>query len=402
MPWADFVRRLKDQYCPREEIKRLEQEYGNLKMVGSEVEAYTVRHNELAIMCPGLSVPEYRRIEQYIAGLVPEIAGLVSARDPATMSEAVRSATKMTNLKISEGVLAPRGSAAKAPADNKRKWENVEKGSTGQRQSTAKKDEASGSTSEQKQGGYAGKSPKCDKCGFHHYGACDKIRCERCKRIGHLAKDCRVNLSAQPTTTTTPPTPQGTQGCFNCGEMGHIKRNCPKLNKVDAGTSVKGEKDKDDGRPTRAYAYVIGSRENREDPDTVTRTYSLYLSLHIGFILSTWLCVSYSFEHFNVDFGHHFLFVESLGVLWGCYSDGTGELFIPIIVVSIRLSTGKGLLTYIHLGEMVSRLLLSLFIHNSHLVAFGKHCLNTHIGRHLSLLKLVNLGDKISSNRGIM
>ena len=277
MPWADFVRRLKEEYCPREEIKRLEQEYGNLKMVGSEVEEYTIRHNELAVMCPGLSTPEYRRIEQYLAGLVPEIAGLVSARDPTTMLEAVRSATKMTNLKIAEGVLPPRGSSVKAPAENKRKWESVDKGSSGtQRQPAAKKTEASGSASDQKQGGYAGKSPKCGRCGFHHFGTCESFRCERCQKTGHLAKDCRVNLSrTTQTTAITTPAPQGNQGCFHCGEAGHFKRSCPKLNQGGTGTAGKDGDNEGGGRLTRAHAYVIGARENQVDPDTVTRTYSL-------------------------------------------------------------------------------------------------------------------------------
>src|ERR1043165_3233254 len=104
MPWAEFVQLLKNEYCPRDEIQKLEHEVWNHKMVGSAIEAYTARHNELAVLCPDLHAPEYRRIEHYVAGLVPEIAGLVVAGNLTVYSEVVRSAHRLTNMKVAEGV----------------------------------------------------------------------------------------------------------------------------------------------------------------------------------------------------------------------------------------------------------------------------------------------------------
>ena len=129
MPWENFVQLLKREYCPREEIQKLEHEVWNLKMTGSEIEKYTVRRNELAVLCPDLHVPEYRRIEHYVSGLVPEIAGLVAAGNHPTYAEVVRSAHRMTNLKVNEGILPAKGSTVKAPENNKRKWDNEGKGS---------------------------------------------------------------------------------------------------------------------------------------------------------------------------------------------------------------------------------------------------------------------------------
>ena len=51
----------------------MEPEYWTLKMVGSEIEAYTTRSHELVTMCPNMSTPPYKRIECYIDGLVPQI-----------------------------------------------------------------------------------------------------------------------------------------------------------------------------------------------------------------------------------------------------------------------------------------------------------------------------------------
>src|ERR1043165_5393895 len=65
-PWAELVQLLRGEYCPREEIQKLEHEVWSYKMVGSEIEEYTVRRNELAVLCPDLHTPEYRRIEHHV------------------------------------------------------------------------------------------------------------------------------------------------------------------------------------------------------------------------------------------------------------------------------------------------------------------------------------------------
>ena len=42
-------------------------------MTGSEIEAYTKRSNELAVLCLTMVDPPIKRIELYLKGLAPEI-----------------------------------------------------------------------------------------------------------------------------------------------------------------------------------------------------------------------------------------------------------------------------------------------------------------------------------------
>ena len=128
LPWTEFVFRLKREYCPRDEIKSLEHELWNHQMVGSEVEEYTTRYHELALLCPDSVTPEYKAIEFYISGLVPEVRGLVTANDATTLRDTIRLAHRLTKQKVQEGVLPPKGTVVKTSDGNKRKWESAGKG----------------------------------------------------------------------------------------------------------------------------------------------------------------------------------------------------------------------------------------------------------------------------------
>ena len=56
-PWNEFKDLIKEEFCSREDIHKLEVEFLNLQMVGSEIEVYTRRSNELATFCPTMVDP---------------------------------------------------------------------------------------------------------------------------------------------------------------------------------------------------------------------------------------------------------------------------------------------------------------------------------------------------------
>ncbi|XP_022008106.1 uncharacterized protein LOC110907430 [Helianthus annuus] len=130
--WDDFKELMREEYCHRDESQKLENEYYNLKIEGSEIEAYTKRSHELANMCPSLSRPPPRRIELYIKGLAPQVKSLVTAANLNNVPQIIRLAHKITDQEVEHGSLPPRVSATPTatttPAsDNKRKWNDADK-----------------------------------------------------------------------------------------------------------------------------------------------------------------------------------------------------------------------------------------------------------------------------------
>ena len=86
---------LLEEYCPRGEIQKLEQELWNLKMTGSDLVAYMARFNDLAALCPAMVNPEPKKVERYIWGLSPQIQGHVLASNPITFNNAKRQAQRL-------------------------------------------------------------------------------------------------------------------------------------------------------------------------------------------------------------------------------------------------------------------------------------------------------------------
>ncbi|GJR91355.1 putative reverse transcriptase domain-containing protein [Tanacetum coccineum] len=69
---------------------------------------------------------------------------------------------------------------------------------------------------------YIGNLPLCAKCNYHHTEQCAP-KCGNYKRYGHATNDCRVNTNNNNNKN------QKAGACYECGNTGHIKKNCPKL-----------------------------------------------------------------------------------------------------------------------------------------------------------------------------
>ncbi|GKD11469.1 reverse transcriptase domain-containing protein [Tanacetum coccineum] len=113
MAWVDFKTLLKEEYCPNNEMKKLENEFWNHTMVGPGHAAYTDRFHELAKLVPHLVTPESKRIERYIYGLVPQVCGMVAATEPSTIQSSILKAEALTYDMVRNGTFSRSGDKRK-------------------------------------------------------------------------------------------------------------------------------------------------------------------------------------------------------------------------------------------------------------------------------------------------
>nr|GEY29551.1 putative reverse transcriptase domain-containing protein [Tanacetum cinerariifolium] len=181
-PWTEVKQMMTDEFCPTEEIQRLEDEPRHLKLRDMNIAAYTERFNELALLCPNVVPNEKEKVELYITGLPEIIKGKTTSSRLATLNEAVRMAHALMEQKIqAKNEIIAEGL--------KRKWENNNQGNNN-----------------------------------------NNNRHNR----GHKAKDCRSKNVASGATV------QPNVVCYECGERGHKSRVCPK--KADRrGGNVQGQ-----------------------------------------------------------------------------------------------------------------------------------------------------------------
>lgn len=70
---------------------------------------------------------------------------------------------------------------------------------------------------------YLGNLPRCSKCSYHHHGVCRELYCARCHMLGHTARICRTPVEFITSTTNV----VTRIVCHLCGEVGHLKKDCP-------------------------------------------------------------------------------------------------------------------------------------------------------------------------------
>ncbi|GKE24557.1 hypothetical protein Tco_1436069, partial [Tanacetum coccineum] len=92
-----------EEFCPSNEMKKLETELWNHAMVGAGHAVYTDRFHELARLVPHLVTPESKRVGRYIYGLAPQIRGMVVATEPSTIQKAMQITGTLTDEALRNG-----------------------------------------------------------------------------------------------------------------------------------------------------------------------------------------------------------------------------------------------------------------------------------------------------------
>ncbi|GJZ41556.1 reverse transcriptase domain-containing protein [Tanacetum coccineum] len=87
--WTELKRLLTNKYCPRTEVKKMEDEFYNLVVKGNDLKTYIRRFQELAVLCPNMVPNSEKLMEVFIGGLPRSIEGNVTASKPQTLEEAI-------------------------------------------------------------------------------------------------------------------------------------------------------------------------------------------------------------------------------------------------------------------------------------------------------------------------
>ncbi|GKA10973.1 putative reverse transcriptase domain-containing protein [Tanacetum coccineum] len=218
-PWTEVRKWMTEEFCPRSVLQRLEQELYNLKLKGTDIDGYTNRFHELALLCPRMVEPEQVKVEQYIRGLSKNIRGDVTSSRPTSIDEAVRMAYQLMGQiiqdktdEVSEGEKRKGEGDRGGRGDNRRDYnrrQNQRRANAGAMTNAAPND-----------------NEVCPRCkNKKHAGDCWK--CGKCGKLGHKTAAC-WSLDRKDVT------------CFNCNEKGHRKRDCPKLKKNGQGGNNRG------------------------------------------------------------------------------------------------------------------------------------------------------------------
>ncbi|GJV65490.1 reverse transcriptase domain-containing protein [Tanacetum coccineum] len=209
---------------------------------------------------------EVDKIEKYISGLPDMILGSVKVSKPKTMQEAIEFTTKLMDEKTH--------TYAERQAEKKRKYDDIFKNNQNQQQQNKRQNTGQAYTagnSDRKP--YAGSKPLCSKCNYNHEGPCPP-RYNNCKKVGHLAKDCR-SRPANANNNNRNNNNQNGNGCYECGAQGHFKINCPKLKNNDRGNQAGNDR-------APAKVYVVGNA--KANPDNVVSG-TLLLNNRYAYIL---------------------------------------------------------------------------------------------------------------------
>ncbi|GJR06692.1 reverse transcriptase domain-containing protein [Tanacetum coccineum] len=216
--WIELKRLLTNKYCPRTEIRKMEEELYNLSVKGNDLKPYVRRFQELTTLCPNMVPNNEKLLEAFIGGLPQSIEGNVTASKPQTLEEATNIAQRLMDQILKHN-------SVQEANDRKRKFEdrrntidnnnNYPKYHNNNNHSNNRKNDNYQNNHNNHNRNddyhhqqnrrqepvrtyppkrYHGNLPLCTRCTLHHTGDCT-VKCRTCNKVGHLTRNCRDKRS---------------------------------------------------------------------------------------------------------------------------------------------------------------------------------------------------------------
>ncbi|GJY30729.1 putative reverse transcriptase domain-containing protein [Tanacetum coccineum] len=216
--WNDFKALLMEEFCPSNEMEKLENEFWNHTMVGANHVTYTNRFHELAKLVPHL---------------------------PTTIQSAILIAGILTDEAVHCGTLTKGNDKRKEMEESRKQgstWKDNKKSRTGQ-------------------GFVATVPPRNDN------------------RPGHFARNCHEPINqVEPINAVRGNHELGT--CYECGSREHYQNNCPEFTRapgqVGNRLTIEGNwNTRNNGNQVKGRAFNMNAVGVLQDPNIVTGTFSL-------------------------------------------------------------------------------------------------------------------------------
>ncbi|KAI3819779.1 hypothetical protein L1987_13629 [Smallanthus sonchifolius] len=256
LPWDEVKRLMTEEFCPRNEVKKLEAEFWDLAQDSGENLAYTTRFHELSLLMPHMVTPLSRCIEKYIGGLPRQIQDTVLGRNPETLEDAIRLSATLTDNHVKAGTLTKKGT---------KKVSDTITPPTHNKEATT---EPSRNNRKRKTRNYAVVTPA-----ILVNQAAPMVQAPAKKPyvgIYPLLNACRVKALAgqvnPPNQTNTQVANQGVpaiangRACYECGKPNHFRDQCPKLVNARQGGA-------------HGRAFKINANEAQANNDVVNGTF---------------------------------------------------------------------------------------------------------------------------------
>nr|GEX15257.1 reverse transcriptase domain-containing protein [Tanacetum cinerariifolium] len=80
--WSELKRFLTNKYCPRTEVKKMEDKFYNLVVKENDLKTYARRFQELSVLCPNMVPNTEKLMKVFIGGLPRSIEGNVTTSKP--------------------------------------------------------------------------------------------------------------------------------------------------------------------------------------------------------------------------------------------------------------------------------------------------------------------------------
>ncbi|GJU42242.1 reverse transcriptase domain-containing protein [Tanacetum coccineum] len=269
--WSEFKQLLIKKYCPRTEIKKMEDEFYNLTVKGNDLKTYVRRFQELAVLCPTMVPNSEKLMEVFIGGLPRSFEGNITASKPQTLEEAITITQRIMD-QVTKHNSVQRTNDHKRKFDDRRTFtnnnnyqnsrnNNSNRNNDHQQQLNRRQETVRAyATTPTENNRYTGSLPLCKKCTLHHTGPCT-VKCQTCNKVGHQTRNCRnkgpaTRNNLQPVFVT----------CHACREKGYYKSQCSRANNNAHGRS-----------------YLLRDKNAHQDPNVVTGMF--LLNQHLARVL---------------------------------------------------------------------------------------------------------------------